>query len=494
MNTQTQGTTGKISISEIKEVAEGYSEIRERIRKAIATINPVELVTPKNLTEEKEKWINWAKAGFFDYPQFHYDKGKLKDTVKKSVELNELKFDLLGIKRNSAAESFVFNLLYTAVSDAIVSVKLADAILRHDDEAARIAVLRKYGRTEEANLWFAHENAEEIQRRGEMSLPSSDQMVFAEEDFKLLNEAELRSGEIKRMFEWAMNEYGTKFKWPVEIIEDCSAIDVRDKSAFGHPIIAVPLDRKVSGFKMAELIGHEIECHWRNSINAELIGALKGDDELVYEGLAKTKDNRFNRIYLGKDEYPVPYYILTQEMAMRGMGFAETARDIYKMLPTSIKNREAKAWLYTYRTFRGVSDTRNPQCYAFTKDRAYFEGIIYANELKMRGLEDYLSFGTLRKGQLEDLISLTEPSDIKKSVLADKQIQQKAIEKMIKCLRGYGTTEVMVVKDSSTALAEVKTGATIPLGTKPEAMISSEVKPGITIISDQVGSKETVYA
>lgn len=439
-------TTKKVTIAELNKASEEFSPIREELRSTISTLNPVELVTPKDVAKVKNDWIESAEKGIFENPQFSYNEELLKDTKGKTEELQDLQIKLLRLTRETPAKEFVWGLMYSALNDAIATTALAESMLAGDDVASKVAVAIKYGKTEEKNLRLAHEAAVSIQQRGSLKDPC-EKIAFAEEDFDLLKSSKLRAGEIKRMFEWMMNEYNSNKKWPVEIIEDCSAIDVRDKSSFGHPIIAIPADREVSGWKLAELLGHEIECHWRNSVNSELIGALKGDDELVYEGLATTKDNRFNKLYLGDNKCPQPYYILAEELALQGQSFAEVSSQIYNMLPSKLKNKARSTWVYTYRTFRGITDTANPAGYAFTKDRAYFEGFIYANELRMRGLNHYLSFGTLSKDHLEKLITLTDLEDVEKSTIPDKKLQQKAIEKMLKCLR-YGS--------QSTSLAEVK--------------------------------------
>ena len=76
----------------------------------------------------------------------------------------------------------------------------------------------------------------------------------------------------------------------------------------------------------------------------------------------------------------------------------------------------------------------------------------------MRGLNHYLSFGTLSKDHLEKLITLTDLEDVEKSTIPDKKLQQKAIEKMLKCLRyGSQSTSLAEVKSQVTAVAVLQT-------------------------------------
>ena len=46
------------TIEEIKKASNKYSQIREKIRRAIITINPVELVTPLGATAEEMDWLD----------------------------------------------------------------------------------------------------------------------------------------------------------------------------------------------------------------------------------------------------------------------------------------------------------------------------------------------------------------------------------------------------------------------------------------------------
>ena len=446
-------TTEKISFDEIIDAASYYSVIREEVRRAISTLNPVEIVTPEGISEIKKDWIKKARKGVFENPKFSYDRKKLKEVSSKAEMLKDLKIRLIYRDHEGVARGFAWELIYSALHDAIATVDLAEAILRHDDFEAGRMINMKYGISDDSMRELAHRRADDISRLGLNR--SENKSGIDPGDFELLSTSKIRACEIKQMLERMMNEYGSTLGWPVEIIENGSEIMVCEKSSLGHPAIVVPVNRKMNGWKLVELLGREIECHWRSSINAELIGALKVDDELVYEGLAAAKDNRFSSFYFGEEKWPVPYYILAQELALEGKSFAEVASQIYMMLPESVSNREKKSWNYTYKTFRGVSNTQNPAAYAFTKDRAAFEGGFYANQLRMRGVNHYLSFGTLKKEQLERLIELTKIEEIEKSVLPDRKLQPKAIYWILDRLR-YGSVKL----STSTAIAEMKSQVT----------------------------------
>ncbi|MBQ6486450.1 hypothetical protein IJI76_01850 [Candidatus Saccharibacteria bacterium] len=75
----------KTTFKELQIAAEKFHSVREEIRREIATLNPVELVTPLNLVEEKKKWIENVKGGYFGNPNFIYDREKLKKPPTISI-------------------------------------------------------------------------------------------------------------------------------------------------------------------------------------------------------------------------------------------------------------------------------------------------------------------------------------------------------------------------------------------------------------------------
>lgn len=429
----------KTMFKELHYAAAKFNFLREEVWNKIATLNPVELVTPINLIQEKKTWIENAKAGLFTNPHFVYDLDKCREIIK-------LEDDILGLRNrvyedvpDEESEKFAWKLLIRSVNDALETVDMAKAMLERDDNELGRAVISKYGLPDANAVMRAEEKMKGIKERGTFGKPSSEiSDAIDEDDRQFLLDSELTAEEIKYFFQWAMEEYLPGHAWPIKILKECSAIDVRDKSEFGHPIIAIPEDRRVNGLKLAELIGHEIECHWRNSINAKYIGALKCDSEVVYEGLAKLKDHSFNKKYLNEEVEPIPYYILSMEKALNGANFVDVAKYIFAMLPKKEKNLYAKTWNYTYRVFRGISNTgENLEAYAFTKDRAYFEGYLYAKSLRKHGMEEYLSFGTLNMASLQELKMATCLEDLEDnpSILKDMNLQEKAVEKILKYLK-----------------------------------------------------------
>lgn len=409
-----------MKLSEIQSAVSRYANIRENIRSAISTINPVELVTPVNLTEAKKNWIENAKKGAFLNPSFVYDQELLRREAQKLPMLRSLKSSLDKFTPVTEATMFVHDQLAEVVSDAICSAELASAIAFGYDEMAASRVITKYGRPSQDVYQLALDLAEHgFAERYRKSVKLSPK------DTELLQTTQLDAQFIKEMFIWAMKQYGQP--WPVEILDDCNAIDVRDKSSFGHPIIAIPATRAVNGFKLVELIGHEIEAHWLGSQNAELIGALKVDSELIYEGVAKFKDYQFGAQFLGEATMPSPYYVIAEREALAGRSFAEVGKTMVEYLNGDV----ARAWTFTCRTFRGITNTTNRAGYAFTKDRAYLEGFLQVRQMVKNGDEALLNFSTLSPSSLQRLSELIDCKNLSSQVLQDKHIQETALREIL---------------------------------------------------------------
>lgn len=425
-------TEKKTTLVELAIAARKFDFLRDQIKFAISTLNPVEIVTPVNVTEEKKKWIAAAKKGIFSNPRFKYDSELLNKAIASRPLLDALMEELLKHEpdRDNIAEYFVWEQLYFALNDGIGTTYLAEAIRDGKDADAADVIVNKYGFPSERNIGLALNVILDNHSKNELEHKVERNFAFdSSNEYKLMTE-ELDAEKIKQMFEWTMSRYIAK-SWPVIIDDSCTSIDVRDKSQYGEPVVVIPTNRKVTGIKLAELIGHEIECHWRSSVNADLIGALKCDDELIYEGLAALKDKAFNREFCGSFNLNSAYYIAAINEAVHGNSFSDTAKVIYNYLPDSVENKAAKTWLYTYRVFRGITDTENHAGYAFSKDRAYFEGWLFAKMLEIHDQTSYLSFSTLNQTSFEKFMKIIDIEDVEASALLDLNIQEQAVTELM---------------------------------------------------------------
>ncbi len=421
----------KITLRECKKAVKKVERILREIMMLIYSINPVEFVTPDGVSKIKNDWIKRAAAGFFDNPVFTYNEQLLKKIVGMESAIEKSFRVIAAYEAKSRAAKIIYERTLRSITDALLSIKMARAILNHDDLALKEAVEAKYGVPEESICIYAVAKALELKKgkTGEI------EMHITKEFYEQLKTTTFNAEEIRIAFLWVMHEYCKRHPdikpWVVIITDDASAIDVRDKNSSGEPMIVIPTSRVVTGLELVKLIGHEIEAHWRSSINALSIGALKLDDELIYEGLAKVMDVMWGE-RIGVDSEPVPYYIIAEKLALSGKSFAETANELDRYLPDDLTGeaRAKKLWVYTYRAFRGISDTSNPFGYAFTKDRAYFEGYKYARELIENGQDVYLNFSTLDKEGLKQLMDSIDPASIRQEAVNCEYLAIRALEFM----------------------------------------------------------------
>lgn len=385
----------------------------ERIAKIAMQLNPVELITPSNAATEKKGVIKAYENGFRINPCFAYQKGGLKKAIKAGKELEELCETYKKLAKKYPAtklgeeqETAVQNIIMSRLIDALVTYEMAQAILDGNDGTLASLSVEKYGRPtcEMINQAYdaATEEAEEIAP------------AFDTETIKCLKSQEFDAGEIQFYFENVLSLYGID-DWLVVLDDKATAIDVRDKNLTGRPMVVIPVNRKVNGMKLLELIGHEIECHLRSSENSRhfwsqiltreyqpLVPLLaKSDNEFLYEGYAKQNDVRVT----GSDAIPTPNYLIAMDQARRGESFVSTFETIAGFeIQKGVEAKKAynKAWTATYRVFRGCTYTSNDIVdggYAFTKDFAYFGGY------RMVSADDHLDFSSM---SLKDIIKLEE--------------------------------------------------------------------------------------
>ena len=387
-------------------------EAAQFIAKWATELNPVEIPTPTNVLQEKEAWITAANHGIINNPTFHYRKSYLDQIAKILPDFDRVSADLLdSITPRSSIDTATYEILQDRIKDTRSTIGLAIAIADGNDHAAAEYTRRKYGRPS----YDQSATAQLLAAAGLDYHPYNYKSRFDASETEALSALSFDANGIAKVFRMVLDYYGIK-GWRIVIDANATSIDVRDKNSSGQPQIVIPVDRKVSGLKLVELTGHELGCHLRNSENSrqlftQILGAdsplsplipllAKPDDEKLYEGYAKMSDV----MIAGEEALPKPYYTIAIEHAMHGESFASVANYIYELyLAAGAEDSAAVkgAWLATYRTFRGVTDTTNPHCYAFGKDYGYLAGFNIVRELgsKHRWL-DYASLTLIDIGRL----------------------------------------------------------------------------------------------
>ena len=356
----------------------------ERIASLAMQLNPVELVTPTNAATEKKSFIKTYNNGYCVNPNFSYQKGKLRKAVKVGKELEALIETYKRLEKSYPAtrldenqEKAVKNIILSRLIDAVITAEMAQAILDGNDEVLASLSAEKYGLPTCEMIGKAYEAAtqEETEEIGP---------AFVVDVAEYLKGLEFDAEEIMFYFNRVLELYGIE-DWVVVIDDKATAIDVRDKNSAGRPLVVIPVNRKVDGLKLMELIGHELECHLRSSENARYFWSQ-------------------NDVHVtGSAGIPTPNYLIAMDQARRGESFASTFEVIAGFeIQKGVKPDKAysKAWTATYRVFRGCTHAKNDVVkggYLYTKDFAYFGGYHLVTA------EDHLDFSSMSMADIAKL-------------------------------------------------------------------------------------------
>ena len=400
-----------------------------------STINPIELLTPTNYAAEKQKWLDSGRK-FFN-PQFTYDKDAIRDSIKR-IDLLAPLLDLIdggnfydyfkayGRFAHEALKVRYMELHYLSI---FLSTLLDERFmpgdhyldpLRHlygdinPDDVKFAELLIKYT-PEEA---YAHQfiwsdiptnyDVRKYKRFFDETLRSLKGMFSEEEEKAKLKKMEFNAEEIAGYFQFVLDymrenasyngamarEEEENPTYYIEISPKYTAVSVNAFSTSGKSVIGIPADRKVNGLKLVELVGHELNSHYRSAMSTRayfrnllnpyddtcpilpLIPMMSHSlDETLSEGLAKLNDIRVS----GKAGFPKPYQVLAIDFVQHGHNFKETMEYVFELTRQNHKTENTalnNAWNYTYRIFRGQRDTSSKCGYAFPKDKVYLSGFL----------------------------------------------------------------------------------------------------------------------
>lgn len=393
--------------------------LAEQLQEITKTWNPVEFVTAssESIKREKAKVFESYKTGEEYNPAFEYpgvDNASI-DVEAAEKQIREIRQQVLAFQPTNEAERLAKIAFHYKVQDDLASIGLIKGLRQKDETMIKDAMNIKYPRTDRSLMAAVEAEYEEFIEETAHPTKITDAPILNPEQQKLLKDSKIDAQGIKEAFEWVLKEYGilksdeTPQGFEVIVDPEATGIDVRDKSS--KPLtIFIPADREMSGQKLLEMLGHEIESHARQSMNGLSLaiggGALKVDDETLYEGLARQRDQEFNETYFGeKDTSPTMLYVMAMKQAENGDSFAQIfkemvdkrlhlylginkdqelnyeSEEVQKKLPDALN----EAWKYTYRVMRGHTDTSNKEKYSFGKDAAYTRGLHVQEQLSQAG-------------------------------------------------------------------------------------------------------------
>lgn len=194
-----------------------------RLAEIIGKLNPVELVTPTNVAEEKARWCKIAKNGFYTSPYFSYDRTALKEVAGYSNELKTGKNHISSkFVPESPAEKVILDILLSRIDSAIACTEIAASILLSDDTTTNELCHRLYGHPSNTQAVEAYQIVtKELERETVASR-------FTEEEQKALKAQKFDAIQIGYWFTEIINKYGIE-GWTVEVGDQYTSIDVRDK-------------------------------------------------------------------------------------------------------------------------------------------------------------------------------------------------------------------------------------------------------------------------
>ena len=351
----------------------------------LGSLDVIELVTPKDLSLLKKDWL--ARESFSN-PTFLYD----TELLKKAMDKSELLLAAASRFSDSVypetdADRVLYRILKKRVMDANSTIVLASAIFHHDDRWAKKAVFERFDCPSEETL---SEVSSVLRSGGNAKTLAPDfspsAVDWLKSDRSYLKDMSFNATEIANNFQFVLDYYGIK-GWNIRLDPNCAAINVSEKSSRGEKEIIIPTTREVSGLKLLELIGHELNTHLRGFENASCFFSevlpselkpltaifAKSGSAVMNEGVAKFSDWSIS----GDSALPTLYYCEAIRLAISGKSFAEVSEEIYRLKRSrKIKPESARrtTWDVVYRVFRGISNTENLASYAFTKDAAYLMG------------------------------------------------------------------------------------------------------------------------
>lgn len=404
--------------------------------RARSRLNVLELLTPTNYGEERQRWLDEGKRPF--NPQFHYDKDAIKQAIQDVDVLVGFReflisgryyywFDTPGY--DELGELAYHSLLCRLTELENLKIFLAALGRSGDIDDCIIPFERIYGKIEPGDIELARAMVEAGPEQAfrDHLLPKQDRNsvyyvekcndfldqylngfrgMFSEDERAKLKNLEFNAKEIADFFRRVRNytrehaHYGNQMielekqdpAYGIKVSPKYTAISVNAFSSSGKSVIGIPAERKVNGLKLIELVGHEINSHYRSAMAtrsyfhdllrqreykdllAPLIPMMAHSlNETLSEGLAKFSDVRVS----GSAGLPKPYQILAIDFVRNGHNFQETMEYVYDLTRQNRKTEQTalnNAWNYTYRIFRGQRDTSSKCGYAFPKDKVYLCG------------------------------------------------------------------------------------------------------------------------
>lgn len=407
--------------SVLRDLPVGAFAIAAELAELTGMWNPVELYTADNFEAEREKFLAAFRQGSDYQPVFRYGAAERFDAASARVLLEILRKRANALPKRSNRDRLVRATLLGKIDDDLATCDIAQGIATKDDALVKRGCEAKYPGGDPSLMVFAKQTFE----RGltHANEPHAVRGELNDADKQYLSTLRVSPREQADAFAWALKQYGIFREdddakgdgFRVVLDARATALDVRDKSAMG-PVVVVPTmrDGSMTAKELCALVAHEIEGHARQAVNGMRLfkaagGALRTDDETLYEGLATRYEWDFMEKHFGEirhDMYLSTLYVFAVDVAENGGSFADVFVDqVQRRMRVALKlSAESplpeassvdpdaydmclqKAWRTTYRVMRGHTDTSNAKAFAMSKDLAYLRGWLMDRELLKNNL------------------------------------------------------------------------------------------------------------
>lgn len=414
-------------------------DVMRLLTRVTVFINPVQLITPDNVPEERALYFEALEKGEVYNPTFTYFHAvkKLRTSLEKIPGVSSKNIWMELLRKLTVMHDEVTHihhamdhpvmtvlvpLLHAKIDDDIAAISLAKALEEHEPQQIKNALLAMYTSPSDQDIANARSLAHLVKEHDSL-LPWELHEVIPKDmpHRELLHEDSASAEDLERVTKECLEEYYayTSQIWPdtlpsnlhYEVHTDhaYNAYDVRDKSSAG-PVIGIPTTAR-SWLGILALCRHEIDMHVRQSLNGSLVygfggGVLKHNQEDLYEGTAVLAERSFMREHLGLSQAPaLPYATLAYHAATQGHSFYETAMMLQDLLPDRLSQstKEKSAWNITYRIFRSSITTDGGFAYGCAKDTGYLRGAIATYYLHRHDLGHLLDIGISPISQLPAL-------------------------------------------------------------------------------------------
>lgn len=412
--------------------------------------NPVELYTADNVMEEKAAFIDAFKRGESYVPSFVYGHAASFDVASARPALEELRTRAFALPKESDRDRLARITLIAKIDDDLATCDIAEGMQKHDDVLVARGCRAKYpGGDAELTAFTTQAFADFLVDPPKRIRPAPENDVVSDEEMLYLEKRMMTPEEQAAAFTWALKKLGIYREsgtegdgFEVIVDPEATAIDVRDKSKRGS-VVVIPTvrDEGITAEELCALIEHEIGAHARQAVNGKRLfkvggGALRKDDETLYEGLAMRYEWQFGERYYGKVRDGmelIALYVFAVDRAEEGGSFGDIFRDqLDRRLRIALKvpyGQElpgadaidgatydkclGQAWRTTYRVMRGHTDATNKQGFAMAKDLSYLRGWLMDRQLREKNLGHANEAAIMSADGLRSLGTMSfEPEDV----------------------------------------------------------------------------------